>query len=80
MAVVGFVDDVRPLPPLPRLALQVIGVAIVVFALPEGARVLPLLPLPVERVLLVLGGALVRQPGQFHGRHGLDERRRDGAR
>ena len=57
MAVVGFVDDVRPLPPLPRLALQVIGVAIVVFALPEGARVLPLLPLPVERVLLVLGGA-----------------------
>ena len=57
MALVGFVDDVRPLPPLPRLALQLLGTVLVVSALPEGARVLPVLPLPVERAILVLGGA-----------------------
>ena len=57
IALVGLVDDLRPLPPLPRLALQVVAMAIAVSALPEGARVLPVLPLAVERVLLVLGGA-----------------------
>ncbi len=57
VAVVGLVDDLRPLPPLPRLALQLLAMALAVMALPEGARVLPLVPVPVERVLLVLGGA-----------------------
>ena len=57
IAIVGLVDDLKPLPPLPRLALQIIAVAIAVSALPQGARVLPFLPIAAERVLLVLGGA-----------------------
>ena len=57
VGVVGAVDDIRPLPPLPRLALQLIAMGTAVSALPEGARVLPVLPLAVERLLLVVGGA-----------------------
>ncbi len=54
---VGVVDDIRPLPPLPRLALQVIAMGLAVAALPDGARVLPWVPLALERLLLVVGGA-----------------------
>ena len=54
---VGTVDDIHPLPPLPRLALQLIAMGLAVSALPEGARVLPWLPLAAERLLLVVGGA-----------------------
>lgn len=57
VAIVGLVDDLRPLPPLPRLALQLLAMALAVLALPEGIRALPVLPLPIERVLLVVGGA-----------------------
>ena len=57
VGVVGAVDDIRPLPPLPRLALQFIAVGLAVSALPDGARVLPFVPLPVERLLLIVGGA-----------------------
>ena len=54
---VGVVDDIRPLPPLPRLALQIIAMGLAVSALPDGARVLPWMPLALERLLLVVGGA-----------------------
>ena len=57
LAMLGLMDDIRPLPALPRLAVQLLAMSIVVFALPEGTRVLPVLPLSVERVLLVIGGA-----------------------
>lgn len=57
VGLVGVVDDLRPLPPLPRLALQVIAMGLAVSALPDGARVLPWLPLAAERLLLVVGGA-----------------------
>jgi UDP-N-acetylmuramyl pentapeptide phosphotransferase/UDP-N-acetylglucosamine-1-phosphate transferase len=57
MALVGLVDDLRPLPPLPRLVLQLLCVAGVVAALPDGTRVLPFVPLGAERILLVVGGA-----------------------
>lgn len=54
---VGALDDLRPLPPLPRLALQFVGAGLAVSALPDGARVLPWIPLAAERLLLVIGGA-----------------------
>ena len=57
VAMVGFVDDIWPLPPLPRLALQLIAMGLAVSALPDGARVLPFVPITLERVLLVVGGA-----------------------
>ena len=57
VGIVGAVDDIRPLPALPRLALQLIAMGTAVAALPDGARVLPMLPLAVERLILVVGGA-----------------------
>jgi UDP-N-acetylmuramyl pentapeptide phosphotransferase/UDP-N-acetylglucosamine-1-phosphate transferase len=57
LAAVGAVDDIRPLPAVPRLLLQVGAVAAVVGLAGEG-RVLPAtVPLPFEQALLILGGA-----------------------
>ncbi len=57
MAAVGLIDDIRPLPPLPRLALQLLAVAFAVAALPPNVQIFPFLPVAIERVLLVVGGA-----------------------
>jgi UDP-N-acetylmuramyl pentapeptide phosphotransferase/UDP-N-acetylglucosamine-1-phosphate transferase len=56
MACLGAVDDVRPLPIGPRLVLQAIVIAGVIYTVPDELRVVPALPWPVERVLLLLGG------------------------
>jgi len=56
MAGVGAFDDFRPLPVGPRLALQAIVIAGVIYMLPEGLRVIAFLPWWLERALLVLGG------------------------
>jgi UDP-N-acetylmuramyl pentapeptide phosphotransferase/UDP-N-acetylglucosamine-1-phosphate transferase len=56
MACVGAADDVRPLAVAPRLLLQALAVAAVLYALPDALRVLPMLPLWLERALLFLAG------------------------
>jgi UDP-N-acetylmuramyl pentapeptide phosphotransferase/UDP-N-acetylglucosamine-1-phosphate transferase len=55
LALVGAVDDIRPLPAAPRLLLQIIAVGAVVWV--SDVRVLPeAIPLGLERTLLILGG------------------------
>jgi UDP-N-acetylmuramyl pentapeptide phosphotransferase/UDP-N-acetylglucosamine-1-phosphate transferase len=56
MACVGAADDVRPLAVAPRLLLQALAVAAVIYALPNALRVVPIVPFWLERVLLFLGG------------------------
>ncbi|WP_018317384.1 glycosyl transferase [Bradyrhizobium sp. WSM2793] len=56
IAMVGLVDDIRPLPVLLRLVLQAGAVAAVVFTTPETARIVPALPLALERGLVLLAG------------------------
>jgi UDP-N-acetylmuramyl pentapeptide phosphotransferase/UDP-N-acetylglucosamine-1-phosphate transferase len=56
MACLGAVDDMRPIGVAPRLVLQALAVAAVIYALPGELRVVPLLPWWVERVLLFIGG------------------------
>jgi UDP-N-acetylmuramyl pentapeptide phosphotransferase/UDP-N-acetylglucosamine-1-phosphate transferase len=56
LALVGMVDDIRPLGEIPRLVLQFVAVATVIAALPDEARVAPLLPFWIERALLVIAG------------------------
>lgn len=56
LAVVGAWDDIRPLPAGIRLVLQAAGVALVVFCAAPEIRLLPALPLPVERGLALLAG------------------------
>jgi len=55
LALVGATDDIRPLEALPRLALQAVAVAAVIWTLPAELRVLPQLPWGVERSILLLG-------------------------
>lgn len=56
IALVGFADDIVSLPVLVRLVLQAACVGAVVFTAPETARIMPALPLPLERGLIVLAG------------------------
>jgi UDP-N-acetylmuramyl pentapeptide phosphotransferase/UDP-N-acetylglucosamine-1-phosphate transferase len=56
IALVGLVDDIRPIPVLPRLLLQAIAVGMVVFAAPDDLRIVPALPLGLERGLVLIAG------------------------
>ncbi len=56
LAVLGAIDDIRPLEPIPRLILQVIAVAVVIAAIPADLRVVPEIPWWLERAGLVVGG------------------------
>jgi UDP-N-acetylmuramyl pentapeptide phosphotransferase/UDP-N-acetylglucosamine-1-phosphate transferase len=56
IALVGMVDDIRPIPVLPRLLLQAAAVGAVIYAAPGDLRIAPALPLAVERGLLLLAG------------------------
>ncbi len=55
LAVLGGVDDLRPLPALPRLLVQLASVAAVVWSLPSGERLLPdFVPVVAERAVLTV--------------------------
>ncbi|MDA9441580.1 glycosyl transferase [Bradyrhizobium sp. CCBAU 51745] len=56
IALVGFVDDLVSLPLFTRLLLQTACVGAVVFTAPGDARIVPALPLALERCVIVLGG------------------------
>ena len=56
IALVGFVDDIRPISVLPRLALQAVAVGAVVFTAPGDLRIVAALPLGIERGLLLIAG------------------------
>jgi UDP-N-acetylmuramyl pentapeptide phosphotransferase/UDP-N-acetylglucosamine-1-phosphate transferase len=56
IALVGMLDDIRPIPVLPRLLLQAAAVGAVVYAVPGDLRIAPALPLALERGLLLLAG------------------------
>jgi len=56
IAGVGFVDDVRTIAVLPRLLLQAAAVAAVVFSAPAELRIAAIVPLWLERALLLVSG------------------------
>jgi UDP-N-acetylmuramyl pentapeptide phosphotransferase/UDP-N-acetylglucosamine-1-phosphate transferase len=56
IAAVGFADDVHSIPVLPRLVLQALAVAAVVFAAPDDLRIVTACPLWIERALTLLAG------------------------
>ena len=56
IAAVGAADDIRSIGVAPRLLLQALAVALVIFTLPGELRVAPLLPWWIDRVALVAGG------------------------
>jgi UDP-N-acetylmuramyl pentapeptide phosphotransferase/UDP-N-acetylglucosamine-1-phosphate transferase len=56
IALVGFTDDVKFIPVLPRLILQAVAVGVIVFTAPHDLRIASSCPLWVERSLLLLAG------------------------
>jgi UDP-N-acetylmuramyl pentapeptide phosphotransferase/UDP-N-acetylglucosamine-1-phosphate transferase len=56
VALVGFADDVRPIPVLPRLALQAAVVGAVLAASPADLRIFPDRPIAIERGVLLIAG------------------------
>jgi UDP-N-acetylmuramyl pentapeptide phosphotransferase/UDP-N-acetylglucosamine-1-phosphate transferase len=54
LAAVGMIDDLRPIPVVPRLVLQLAAVTLLFTALPSQLRILEALPLALERALLIL--------------------------
>lgn len=56
IGIVGAVDDIRPIPVLPRFALQALCVGAVVLTLPSDEQIIPALPLWLERAALLIGG------------------------
>ena len=56
IAALGFADDIKPVPVLPRLFLQAIAVGAIVLASPSDLHLIPFVPFWIERGLLVLAG------------------------
>ncbi len=56
LTVVGAVDDIFPLSPMLRLAIQAMAVALTVSTMPEGLRAVPAVPVAVERTAEIVAG------------------------
>src|SRR6185437_16247866 len=54
LALVGAIDDMRPLDPIPRLVLQLVAVAMVIATLPDQIRIVPFLPWWADRALVLV--------------------------
>ena len=55
LAALSWIDDRTPLPPLVRLLAQALVVLAMVWMLPQTVRIIPALPMGLERLGLVLG-------------------------
>jgi UDP-N-acetylmuramyl pentapeptide phosphotransferase/UDP-N-acetylglucosamine-1-phosphate transferase len=55
IAVVGGIDDLRPLPVAPRLLLQMLAIAVAIAAMPSDIRIAAWMPWWAERLGLFLG-------------------------
>jgi UDP-N-acetylmuramyl pentapeptide phosphotransferase/UDP-N-acetylglucosamine-1-phosphate transferase len=56
IALVGFADDVKSIPVLPRLLLQAAAVGAILLSAPPDLRIVPACPLVIERSLILLAG------------------------
>src|SRR5262249_12094741 len=56
IALVGAADDIHSIAVLPRLLLQAVAVAAIVFTAPYDLRIAPEMPLAIERGVIFLGG------------------------
>jgi UDP-N-acetylmuramyl pentapeptide phosphotransferase/UDP-N-acetylglucosamine-1-phosphate transferase len=54
LAAVGMIDDLRPIPVVPRLLSQLAAVTLLFAILPAQIRILEVIPIALERALLVL--------------------------
>ena len=55
LALVGAIDDARPLDPIPRLVLQTVAVIAVIATIPDQVRIVTFLPWWADRALAIVG-------------------------
>jgi UDP-N-acetylmuramyl pentapeptide phosphotransferase/UDP-N-acetylglucosamine-1-phosphate transferase len=55
IAVIGGIDDVRPLPVAPRFILQILAIAVAIASMPAEVRIVASVPWWAERLCLLLG-------------------------
>jgi UDP-N-acetylmuramyl pentapeptide phosphotransferase/UDP-N-acetylglucosamine-1-phosphate transferase len=56
IAAIGFADDLKSIPVLTRLVLQTVAVGAILLVAPSDLRIVPAVPLSIERGLLLLAG------------------------
>ncbi|HVV41636.1 MAG TPA: glycosyl transferase [Nitrobacter sp.] len=56
LGLIGAIDDLRPIAVTPRLTFQTLAVAALVLAAPYDLRIVPAVPIWIERTLLVIAG------------------------
>jgi UDP-N-acetylmuramyl pentapeptide phosphotransferase/UDP-N-acetylglucosamine-1-phosphate transferase len=56
IAIVGIVDDIKSIAVLPRLIAQAMAIGGILLAMPDNFQIVPILPLWIERILLLVGG------------------------
>jgi UDP-N-acetylmuramyl pentapeptide phosphotransferase/UDP-N-acetylglucosamine-1-phosphate transferase len=56
IALVGFADDMKSIPALPRLLLQAVAVGATLYAAPADLRIAPAVPFALERAIVLLAG------------------------
>jgi UDP-N-acetylmuramyl pentapeptide phosphotransferase/UDP-N-acetylglucosamine-1-phosphate transferase len=55
LALLGMIDDLRPIPVIPRLALQAVTIVFLIAMLPTQIRIVQAVPIWIERPLLAVG-------------------------
>jgi UDP-N-acetylmuramyl pentapeptide phosphotransferase/UDP-N-acetylglucosamine-1-phosphate transferase len=55
LAAVGMIDDLRPIPVVPRLMLQLVVVVLLFAVLPPQLRLFEMIPVAIERAFMILG-------------------------
>jgi UDP-N-acetylmuramyl pentapeptide phosphotransferase/UDP-N-acetylglucosamine-1-phosphate transferase len=56
LTVVGAVDDILPIAPLWRLAVQAVAVSLMVLTMPDELRAVPVAPIAIERAAEIVAG------------------------
>jgi UDP-N-acetylmuramyl pentapeptide phosphotransferase/UDP-N-acetylglucosamine-1-phosphate transferase len=56
LTVVGAIDDIFPIAPLRRLAVQAAAVSLTVLTMPDGLRAAPVVPIAIERAAEIVAG------------------------
>jgi UDP-N-acetylmuramyl pentapeptide phosphotransferase/UDP-N-acetylglucosamine-1-phosphate transferase len=70
LTIIGFLDDTRGLGIIPRLTSQIFAVGVAVLLLPSELRIVPFVPLAVERIVAVV--ALLWFVNLFNFMDGID--------
>jgi UDP-N-acetylmuramyl pentapeptide phosphotransferase/UDP-N-acetylglucosamine-1-phosphate transferase len=56
IAFVGLIDDIKPIPVVPRLLFQIVAIGLVLVTMPSDLHIVPSIPIALERGLILIAG------------------------